>query len=383
MTKIETTEPRLSTNTYALLSIMAGGIGATSAVVTAQFFVLCLQHLEVDPRLRSSASAAGVTMIVAELLVFGVAGMLPRVSMRALRRRLIVLGCVLLGFEVTTMSTAQIAMNQAAAARADATATHITALRDSMTARREALRSLRTSAERQSESRHSWERVGGANSLKDVLEAQSVLDAQARELANAESVAAAPTSSEVLGKPGMIAFSIARALLLASIGAVMFGAAGALMRARREHSTASTRDRAPASPIPPLNTADDRFATAATAPAASIALEAIASMQLPTAVAAINKVHEEPVHVPVPVSSQVDAETFDAACEAHDARFAATRDAVRSGRVKPSLRALYRFCGASQGVATRYLARLEQAGDIERAGRGYVRCTRTQLTAAL
>ncbi len=53
------------------------------------------------------------------------------------------------------------------------------------------------------------------------------------------------------------------------------------------------------------------------------------------------------------------------------ARFQRVKEGVETGRIKPSLRAIYAAEGASQEVARRYLVELEQAGVIERSGRGY------------
>ena len=64
------------------------------------------------------------------------------------------------------------------------------------------------------------------------------------------------------------------------------------------------------------------------------------------------------------------------------ARFLRVKEGIEAGRIKPSLRGIYAAEGASQEVARRYLAELEQAGVIEKQGRGYRLATRTGKAAA-
>lgn len=313
-------------------------------------------------------------MIAAELLVFSIAGMLPRSGMRGLRARLMTLGCVLLAFEVATMSAAQVAMNAADDARARAAQAEIHSLQDSIAAQRAAARTLQENAARQSESKYSWVRTDGARSLNESLSAEAHVEAQARELARLEAVTV-PTSSEVLGRNGMIAFSVARAFLLACIGAVMFGAAGALLRARRERQTASVAPRAGASPLPPLGSSGGRFAIAAASMVPALAIAApVVTVQLPEAAVSSAAAQEASMQLRSAVPSRTDAPGVDARCgEARvtdEARYARVRDAVRTGNAKPSLRALYVHFGVSQEVARRYQSWLEKEGVIRRQGKG-------------
>lgn len=60
-----------------------------------------------------------------------------------------------------------------------------------------------------------------------------------------------------------------------------------------------------------------------------------------------------------------------------DARLLRVKAGIEAGRIKPSIRAIYAAEGASQQVARRYLVELEQAGVIQRAGRGYALRTLT------
>ena len=71
------------------------------------------------------------------------------------------------------------------------------------------------------------------------------------------------------------------------------------------------------------------------------------------------------------VTAAADAPQAGTDAPDDDARFLRVRVGIEAGRIKPSLRAIYAAEGASQEVARRYLVDLEQAGVIERAGRGY------------
>ncbi|MEO0003654.1 MAG: hypothetical protein RLZZ22_1346 [Pseudomonadota bacterium] len=97
-----------------------------------------------------------------------------------------------------------------------------------------------------------------------------------------------------------------------------------------------------------------------------------------------------PMHPTAPTDALADAPATDAPMQADaltdapavtaapnaarnddEARFLRVKAGIEAGRIKPSLRPIYAAEGASQEVARRYLVELEQAGVIERAGRGY------------
>ncbi|RWA45698.1 hypothetical protein AU476_01310 [Cupriavidus sp. UYMSc13B] len=81
---------------YTLLAILIGLVGLAASAVTADFFIIGLLKLEADALARDALIAAGVLMIVAEVLAFSVAALLPRARLASLRRRLTVFGMALL-----------------------------------------------------------------------------------------------------------------------------------------------------------------------------------------------------------------------------------------------------------------------------------------------
>lgn len=221
------------------LAVMAAIVGLASSGITAKFFILGLERLETDTVAREILIATGILMIVTELMAFGLVALLPKGQLRALRTKLIVCGVLLLGFETATIYITQVALLQTTEAGNTANRTRINDLRASIDNRRSAARSLRENGALQSASSNSWTRSIGAAALRDALQVEQQIDPLSAELASLES-AAHPSMDTVIGRTGMLVYSVTRALLISVMGLVMFGAAGALLRsARNKPSTAS------------------------------------------------------------------------------------------------------------------------------------------------
>ncbi|ONC30052.1 hypothetical protein AQ915_20565 [Burkholderia pseudomallei] len=367
----------LSRRTYRCLGVLSGAAGLMAAAVTAQFFILSLQRIEPDPSARAALTTAGVLMVGCEMLAFAVAGLLSGPQLRGLRRTLMALGVALLTFEAGTMYLTQAQLAETAQAVQIAQRTRIATLMASIQSQRDAITALRGNAARQTQSQYAWIREDGAKTLRSALAGEPAIDRQASELATLQA-AQRPTLADVLGERGMVIYSAARSLLIAVMGAIMCGTAGALWRASPVAEAATQT-----ASIAPTDTSEAAPATLRDAHSScTVAALALASRGL---AAPVNAAQLQPLQPETATRLQADAtpvadseeqggpETETEATPAHDDRFEQVRAAIRSGEIRPSVRAVAEFCAAGQRVATRYLRALEETGEIRREGTFYVR----------
>lgn len=376
---------------YTLLAILIGVVGLAASAVTANFFIIGLLKLEADALARDALIAAGVLMIVAEVLAFTVAGLLPRARLASLRRRLMVFGLALLAFEGVTIYATQVALAQAASADAQASHTRIENLRAAIDGQRASAAALRLNAERQSASQYSWVRADGAKSLREAVTIEANISRQAAELSGLQA-AQRPTLTGILGQDGLVAYSVARALLISSVGIMMCAASGALLQARRSVKAApAAHDKrtvavSPAAPkVPMLLAGGGRYANAVLAPiAVSLAAPALsapipaismlaAAAPRPPAVRTLQAAAPALASDDTPKPKAKRASLQDSGVGQHDgARFVRVRAAILQGDIKPTQRDIWKAVRASQRVAARYLAEMEAAGELKREGKRYV-----------
>lgn len=395
-------DAHLSARTYAIISFVFGLIGFTASAITAQFFIVGLLKLETDALARDALIAAGVLMIIAEVLAFGIASLLPRNQLASLRLKLIAIGLVLLAFEGVTIYITQIALAQTANADAQASTTRIESLRSAIEGQRKSAVALRENAERQGASQHSWVRADGAKSLKEAIAIEAGIARQADQLASLEAVQR-PTLASILGQDGLVVYSVARALLVSTVGLMMCAASGALLRARRSVIAASA-------PAQVYLSGNEPAAAAALAqesvPKAVVAtpkrpglffggrgyavIAPIAASLTAPAFGTIRSAFDVPVaSTPAQASTaakklhpegttpnkqkMVRAAMQDSGVGPDDgSRFFRVRQGILSGEIKPSLREIWKAVRASQRVSKRYLEKMEEAGEITRGRRGYV-----------
>ncbi|WP_109484046.1 hypothetical protein [Paraburkholderia sp. C35] len=363
-------DTHLTGNAYVLLAIVAMAAGIAASCVTANFLVLGLQRTESDPLMRTTLTATGILMVICEVLAFGLAGVLPRQRMRDLRHRLIALGTVLLVFETATLYTTQITLARTAESAVQSDTIRIEQLQATIAAQRATALALRENGQRQSESSHSWVRSMGAATLRQALDAEARLATDVDALARLKR-SSSPTLANALSEPGMVAYSVGRSLLIATMGAIMCSAAGTLLRARRDLVAASPDALqcpvpTPLAPNPKengLSVIDGVTGIAASdvaAPVATLVAPPEATATAPDSAGAVSG----------------EAASADAAFESgnpDEIRYRRVREGILSGDVQPSTRAIYSYSGATQRVATRYLAAMERAGELRRVGRIYAR----------
>lgn len=372
---------------YRVLASAAGAIGIAASAVTAQFFVVGLQQIEADAPARDALLAAGVLMIVTELAAFFLAALLPAQQLRALRAQLLLCAGLLVAFEGATIYIGQRAMQQAAQAQASSLQTRIQQAQTSLTAQQQTAAALRSNGSAQSASKYSWVRQDGAATLQRAADIDQRTAPLAQELASLQAQQR-PTLAGALGHAGMLAYTVARALLVSCMGLVMCGAAGALLRAARQASALQSKQ--PVAPAMQAQTATKTVANAWTVagargrwrsvavPLAGMALVPVAFAG-PPAIAALalqaprsTPADTAPTVAPPPTATTAAPDAPD------DARYQRLRAGVLSGHIKPSVRAMHAAVGGSTLAIRDYQQRLAAEGVIERHGQGYRLCQPSQ-----
>ena len=419
----------LSRRAYILLALLAACIGLASSVVTTQFFIIGLNRTEPDALARDALIAAGVLMIVTELAAFGLAAMLPKKLLRALRWRLMACGLALLAFEAATIYVTQVTLVKSSESVAGATSTRMANLQASIDSRRAAAAGLLANGVKQSGSVHGFNRSAGASALSQSLAADKQTGAMVNELATLQA-GKTPTLTDVLGEFWMLVYAVARALLISMMGLVMFGAAGALLRSARGVSAGATAvPGATVAPSPkladytqptiapkgvPTGVGYRKAAMMAGVPlaamSASMAHAAPKAPGVPAGAGASEQSHPAPAGASeqshpgktgaterthpgataqahpasaskaqtaakkkawaataVPDGAKLDAGTTGKAAT----RYNRIKAAVKAGTLKPSMRAIQASEGGGGVVVRRYLQQLEADGVIVSKGRGY------------
>ena len=370
--------PHLAPWAYRVLAVAAGAIGIAASAVTARFFVVALEQIESDAPARDALLAAGVLMIVTELSAFFLAALLPAQQLRALRVQLLLCAGLLVAFEGVTIYVGQHAMQQAAQAQHSSLQTRITQAQASLQAQRETTAALRDNGATQSDSKYSWVRQDGAATLLRAASIEQRTAPLAQELATLQAQQR-PTLTSTLGHAGMLAYTVARALLVALMGLVMCGAASALLRAARYSSVLQSNK--PAAPAKPAQAAIKTVAVPAVTVAS--ATGKWRSVAAPLAGMAMAPVAFAVPALPAPTLPALHttpaAPAATAAPDAHcDDRYQRVRTGVQQGHIKPSVRAMHAAVGGSTVAMRDYQQRLVAEGVIERHGQGYRLCQPTQ-----
>lgn len=379
---------------YILLAIITAAIGLASSAVTADFFVLGLQRMEADTVARQSLIAAGILMIVTELAAFGLAALLPASKLRALRGVLVTCGLMLLAFEATTIYVTQSTLSRNADTLAASNVTRITQLRTSIAMQRAAADSLQSNGAAQSASDNSWTRQVGAKALRESIELTAGIAPLVLELATLESGKRA-TMTDVLGEQGVIWYAVARAMLISIMGLVMFGAAGALMRAGRGDDAklvptvaqvikktagfdavsatpagfkSSVPSRAWAVPLAAVAAITSPVVSAMPATSQAVpnvdATEKIAKIEIETKI-------ESSISKKKIVKAKIEAPRLKISPKAElaESRYQRVREAVACGACKPAILDVKALAGVGGEAAMVMLARLENEGVTVRTGR--------------
>lgn len=382
---------------YAFLACVSALIGLASSVVTAKFFILGLDRIETDALARDALITAGVLMVITELAAFGMAALLPRLTLRSLRVHLIICGVFLLSFETVTIYVTQVTLAQNAVSVSQGSLTKITELRAAIASNKLAADSLRDNGTSQTMSSNSWTRQMGAAALRDSLATTRLSQPLVLELAKLESEQRS-TLVDILGSRGMIMYSVARALLISAMGLVMFAAAGALLRSAinkpsiRPAGAPVNLCIEPNAPSPALRA----FALQGLAPHSNadfsyqsqglVVSEMFNLNALPTnpkyssqhAYLEAHKHTQSTAASALSTKSTVDTESTVLQIQRlnfvgfeSDTRFKAILDEVSSARVKPTVRSLQIFLGIGTLLARKYLRQLESMGVITPFGKGW------------
>jgi hypothetical protein len=327
--------------------------------------------------------AAGVLMIVVELAAFGLSALLPRERLRGLRLQLMLIGALLVGFEGVTIYVTQYLLAHSAEAHSQGAASQLEHQASKLAGTREAVALLRAKAARESTSPYAWIRETGAATLREAAAMETSADAEARELTRLQ-VARSPTLTDALGESGMLAYSVARALLISVMGLVMFGASGALLRASRQDGVIVTTAPTVTEPTvtqPVTSFAHGRQVTPAGASHSVPSLRRWAAAGVPIAtVPAAFAAPTVTVTAPAPTvtapavtlkAPTVTTRTVTVPTATTRVRYERIRAGIEAGTIKPSVRAIQAAEGGGTAAVRACLKRMERDGVIERTGRGY------------
>lgn len=233
-----------------VLAVACIALGVWASYITLRYFEHGAAALEGDETTRALAVAAALMFVVLEMAAFGLAALLTWRAIRSAKWKLVGFAVAVLAFECATIILVQHAITKGADLTAGASSSRAAELRASIEAQRATAAGLRENAAAQSASRFRQSREAGAAALRDSLAIERSIREQSAELAALEA-ARKPTTTEILGEAGALAYAVARGLLVSVGGLVMFGAAGALLRAARGAASPSaaalTTTRPPAS----------------------------------------------------------------------------------------------------------------------------------------
>lgn len=406
---------------WARISIAACcvAIGLASSTVAGSLLVRGLELTEPDGTARVILTAAGVLMILTELVAFFLVALLPAARLYQLR----VMGMALLVFEVITIFGTRLVLNQSAEAMTAAQQMRVENLRLAISARSADANRLRANGERQSSSDNAWARHLGSQAIRQASLMEREVEPLREELANLQA-AQRPTLPGALGPGLALAHSIAMPILVSTIGLTMFGVAGLMLRRsgqdgdavrhEEQDGTPATRPapapadelpnqavevesrnedlpvpqlepERPAPSVPQHRTAVPSGTVPAVPPtfsplnawhlAAAIPLSVVSAAPAVLASPAVEPLAETPVEtVPLPESEPVQADPVqlvDCTITADDDRYQRLRAGVLASQIKPSVRALREAGGGGTDTVRRYLQQLADEGVIAKNGQGY------------
>lgn len=218
---------------YYCLALVAAGLGFAASYVTIQFFTLAIHGTEPDSTVRDLLSWVAVLFVATELAAFFIVGALPALpKLRGLRFKLIACAVCLVAFEIVAIYGTQVTLVKTADAQGTSAEGRINTLKASIARNTETIALLTARAARQNESTHAWLRAEATQMLKRATALEQTVDELSSELKTLEA-AKVPTTTDVFGPQGSLVLSMSRAVLISSIGLVMLGASGALLRLAR------------------------------------------------------------------------------------------------------------------------------------------------------
>ncbi len=405
--------PRWARISIALTCV---AIGLASSTVAGSLLVRGLELTEPDSTARAILTAAGVLMIMTELVAFFLVALLPTARLHQLR----LMGMALLVFEVVTIFGTRLVLNHSAEAQATAQSMRMENLRLAIAARTADADRVRANGQRQSASDNAWVRHLGAQAIQKASSMERDIEPLRDELADMQS-RMRPTLPGALGPGLALAHSIAMPVLVSSIGLTLFGVAGLMLRRTDrngetahppEQSAVAVLEPSPADQAPGPSIEIDRIGSidpeiprpqpvqsarpvplhrtavpAGTVPAVPAAVStmtawrsiaaAIPLSTLPATPAAM--VSPTPIDGPsetIPLSepapeTPATVQPVEDAVTAEDDRYQRLRSGVLAGQIKPSVRALREAGGGGTDTVRRYLQRLAEEGVIAKEGQGY------------
>lgn len=257
---------------YLALALVCAGIGLWSSVVTLQFFEHGAAALENDPALQALAVGAALLFVFGEMAACVLAALLDGRAFQSRRWILYGFAATILGVEIFTISSVQMATVTGADMTQTSLASNVAALETQIGKAEKNIASISASAEA----------LRADKQTSKALKADGMASAEQDKVSKLyEQLAAArtqkrPTLTGMLGEKTALSYAIARGILVTLSGLVFFGTAGVLLRAARGGAPSVDQQilellhelrGTPAAPVPAFDAPADALPAPALAPA--------------------------------------------------------------------------------------------------------------------
>ena len=204
---------------------VAALIGVAASGVAMQFFSVAVAAQETDQITRWTLVLVAALFVATEAVLFWLAGHLRQHP--ALRRRLVIAGCILLAFEVASIFGAQLVIASGQDARAQAREVRANELRQTIERQRATAEALTKTGMIGGQSVVASSRQAGVQALEKAAQLETQSLALAEELARLEAAKVA-TQTTVFGEVGAVVMAGIRAVLVSGIGLLMLNLSGVL-----------------------------------------------------------------------------------------------------------------------------------------------------------
>lgn len=239
----------MSSPAYRRAGLACSAVAIIAAGIAAAWMVAGVLATEPDTPARAARIVAGLCLLVVELGALWLAAWLPA-QQRRLKLILLALASAIAVLETGQIVLAQLAQHQQAAAVAAATHSEVAQLQASITRNAETITSLRQAAAVQATSKFPDSRASAAASLHLAAEIETRIASDRRHLAEREAVTASQANlAGLIGQGGVLAISLALAILISLAAALATHTAGHLIQQSRRPASRSKKQPKPRSTV--------------------------------------------------------------------------------------------------------------------------------------
>ena len=371
----------MSADKQKLIGLIAVAFGCFATFVILQYALENLNTLGLEKSVKEVRSYDIYLLIFAHVFIFFIGGMIAY-QHPSLRFWLMILGIGIFVYDFASTYQARMGIVQQQSITQDAQKEHAKMLGGQAEASQAAARQLQQSAARQLANKHI---TGSAKTATEAArqadKGAKMVEDHAKTIANLH-----PTEADVWGEWTSKKMFIGAALVHL-VNLAMWTLAGVMFGAGTAHAHASTTE----TPAHDRSTFAGRAAAAGVVGGAALGGAGMAHAEQPPVVKYWGampsggvpvSVHPNAITAPESVHTGVSksvhqkrvrtAGMVDTGIEgAAGTRYTRIKEAVQSGNLKPSIRAIKRAEGGSQDVVMSYITQLEKEGVVAKDGRGW------------